>query len=215
MAPFDAERLVECSCASETSIARLLPEISAFEVPVSVSCIASTTGTTDSCLQTVCLGRRYLRRHSRLICRTDTDESGHAAAAAVADSARGRSLFWWRRSSQVSPTSLSGLSHSRAFRMAPAPAFRAEDHHHHHHMSTSVYAGALHPSFFLSLFPSWAATHGQTSAWRVSIGLSSLHICWVIKRPGPSRYYCPSSDVGGPKRTVDKDGRLSEDGEAD
>ncbi|KAH9388020.1 hypothetical protein TYRP_009224 [Tyrophagus putrescentiae] len=53
------------------------------------------------------------------------------------------------------------------------------------------------------------------SAWRVSIGLSSLHICWVIKRPGPSRYYCPSSDVGGPKRTVDKDGRLSEDGEAD
>ncbi|KAH9409460.1 hypothetical protein TYRP_010468 [Tyrophagus putrescentiae] len=32
---------------------------------------------------------------------------------------------------------------------------------------------------------------------------------------GPSRYYCPSSDVGGPKRTVDKDGRLSEDGEAD
>ncbi|KAH9391486.1 hypothetical protein TYRP_007095 [Tyrophagus putrescentiae] len=37
----------------------------------------------------------------------------------------------------------------------------------------------------------------------------------LLKRPGPSRYYCPSSDVGGPKRTVDKDGRLSEDGEAD
>ncbi|KAH9408230.1 hypothetical protein TYRP_011898 [Tyrophagus putrescentiae] len=53
------------------------------------------------------------------------------------------------------------------------------------------------------------------SAWSVSTALSSLHICWVIKRSGPSRYYCPSSDVGGPKRTVDKDGRLSEDGEAD
>ncbi|KAH9408180.1 hypothetical protein TYRP_011846 [Tyrophagus putrescentiae] len=37
----------------------------------------------------------------------------------------------------------------------------------------------------------------------------------LLKRSGPSRYYCPSSDVGGPKRTVDKDGRLSEDGEAD
>ncbi|KAH9388080.1 hypothetical protein TYRP_009286 [Tyrophagus putrescentiae] len=53
------------------------------------------------------------------------------------------------------------------------------------------------------------------SAWSVSTALSSLHICWVIKRSGPSRYYCPSSDVGGPKRTVDKDGRLSEDGETD
>ena len=53
------------------------------------------------------------------------------------------------------------------------------------------------------------------SAWSVSTALSSLHICWVIKRSGPSRYYCPSSDVGGPKRTVDKDGRLSEDGDED
>ncbi len=93
MVPFDAERLVECPCASETSIARVLPEISAFEVPILVSCIASTTGTPDSCQQTVCLGRRYRRRYSRLNCRTDTDESGHAAAAAVADSALARSLF--------------------------------------------------------------------------------------------------------------------------
>ncbi|KAH9401222.1 hypothetical protein TYRP_002816 [Tyrophagus putrescentiae] len=53
------------------------------------------------------------------------------------------------------------------------------------------------------------------SAWSVSTALSSLHICWVIKRSGPSRYYCPPSDVGGPKRTVDKDGRLSEDGDED
>ncbi|KAH9397459.1 hypothetical protein TYRP_003776 [Tyrophagus putrescentiae] len=215
-----------------------------------------------------------------------------------------------------------GLSHSRSLRMAPTPAHRAEDHHHHHHLyhqSISVYADALHLSFFpFLLFPSlgsnpWPATDddpdgwrpgwrttrmdgdqdggrpgpttmktederdgrpgwtsrmdgnedrrrrklktedrrpttgrrgrqqdgcpaeeavdtggrsaekvGNTShkwcaasAWSVSTALSSLHICWVIKRSGPSRYYCPSSDVGGPKRTVDKDGRLSEDGEAD
>ncbi|KAH9409357.1 hypothetical protein TYRP_010360, partial [Tyrophagus putrescentiae] len=90
-------------------------------------------------------------------------------------------------------------------------------------------------SFLSFSFLPWAATHGQldtggrsaeevgntshkwcaASARSVSTALSSLHICWVIKRSGPSRYYCPSSDVGGPKRTVDKDGRLSEDGEAD
>ncbi len=56
MVPFDAESLVKCPCASETSITQVLPEISAFEVPVLVSCIASTTGTTDSCQQTVCHG---------------------------------------------------------------------------------------------------------------------------------------------------------------
>ncbi|KAH9392713.1 hypothetical protein TYRP_005800 [Tyrophagus putrescentiae] len=88
-----------------------------------------------------------------------------------------------------------GFSHSRIHRMTPALAHRAEDHHHHHHLqSTSAYAA---------------------SAWSVSTALSSLHICWVIKRSGPSRYYCPPSDVGGPKRTVDKDGRLSEDGDED
>ncbi|KAH9397526.1 hypothetical protein TYRP_003845 [Tyrophagus putrescentiae] len=53
MVPFDAERLVECLCASETSISRVLSEISAIEVLILVSCIASTTGTPDSCQQTV------------------------------------------------------------------------------------------------------------------------------------------------------------------
>ncbi|KAH9409431.1 hypothetical protein TYRP_010438 [Tyrophagus putrescentiae] len=65
-----------------------------------------------------------------------------------------------------------------------------------------------------ALIKNWLR-YNPTSARSVSTALSSLHICWVIKRSGPSRYYCPSSDVGGPKRTVDKDGRLSEDGEAD
>ena len=88
MVPFDAERLVECPCASRTSISRVLPEISAFEVPVSVSCIASTTGTPDSCQQTVCHGgdvqccSDLLLLWRLLTCLVDAEESRRVGLSA-------------------------------------------------------------------------------------------------------------------------------------
>ncbi|KAH9399239.1 hypothetical protein TYRP_018150, partial [Tyrophagus putrescentiae] len=291
--PREHERLVECPCASETSIARVLPEISALEVPILVSCIASTTGTPDSCQQTVCLGRRCRRRHSRLICRTDTDEDGHAAAtAAVADSAHARSLFWWRRSSQVSPTRtpwLLSLSHlgwhprphtglkittttitiiitelhepqdrrrrrpgwttprmdddqdnqdgrlrrpttttttttTRTTRMddrdgrwrrrKPKTKTKTEDRRRGEEAGNRTVALPKRQSTLaVDLLKRWgtpAIKWCAACAWSVSTGFSSLHIGWV-----PQDITVPPRTWGGPKRTVDKDGRLSEDGEAD
>ncbi|KAH9399826.1 hypothetical protein TYRP_017393, partial [Tyrophagus putrescentiae] len=191
-------RLVNGPCASETLISRVLPEISAIEVPVLVSCIASMTGTPDSCQQTT-------------LTRTVMPPPPLMMMIAPA----GALCFGREDPSQISPTmALWSPSLSLSPRMAPTPAHRAEDHHHHHHHHRAP-VSMLVLFIFPSFFPFWAATHGQTSAWSVSTALSSLHICWVIKRSGPSRYYCPPSDVGGPKRTVDKDGRLSEDGDED
>ncbi|KAH9391358.1 hypothetical protein TYRP_006961, partial [Tyrophagus putrescentiae] len=223
MVPFDAERLVECPCASETLIARVLPEISGVEVPVLVSCIASTTGTTDSCQQTVC--RWCHRRHSRLIRRTDTDEDGHAAAtAAVADSAhhlksrrRGHHGFSLSRPSDGTRA----RSELKIITVTIITTIRAP---------VSMLVLFAFPSFLLSFLGSNPWPRQSTLAvdllkrWgtpaingaQLVLGESrSVFPPCTFAGSGPSRYYCPSSDVGGPKRTVDKDGRLSEDGEAD
>ncbi len=132
MVPFDAERLVKCPCASRTSISRVLPEISALEVPISVTCIASTTGTPDSCQQTVCHGgdvqccSDLLMLWRLLTCLVDAKESRRVGLSA-------RCCFCHRHGLRPPPKTSTG-SATRTSHTLLLDHPHPHPHHHHHHL---------------------------------------------------------------------------------